>query len=79
MVVQLANRETICLVGIVRDVEVLCGKTKYPADFLALVLLLVKPVPLFLVDLSSTRVVLLLIVKRRKFLLILMFAVVVLW
>ena len=24
------------LLGIVRDVEVLCGKTKYPADFLVL-------------------------------------------
>ncbi|KAI4981102.1 hypothetical protein ZWY2020_021587 [Hordeum vulgare] len=32
----LANRDTICPVGIVRDVEVLCGKTKYPADFLVL-------------------------------------------
>ncbi|KAI5018642.1 hypothetical protein ZWY2020_043530 [Hordeum vulgare] len=32
----LANRDTICHVGIVRDVEVLCGKTKYPADFLVL-------------------------------------------
>ena len=34
--IQLANRDTICPVGIVRDVEVLCGKTKYPADFLVL-------------------------------------------
>ncbi|KAI5018082.1 hypothetical protein ZWY2020_042970 [Hordeum vulgare] len=34
--IQLANRDTICRVGIVRDVEVLCGKTKYPADFLVL-------------------------------------------
>ncbi|KAI4978039.1 hypothetical protein ZWY2020_014593 [Hordeum vulgare] len=34
--IQLANRDTICHVGIVRDVEVLCGKTKYPADFLIL-------------------------------------------
>ena len=34
--IQLANRDTICLVEIVRDVEVLCGKTKYPADFLVL-------------------------------------------
>jgi hypothetical protein len=36
VVIQLANRETISLIGIVRDVEVLCGKTKYPADFLVL-------------------------------------------
>ena len=36
VVIQLANRETISPVGIVRDVEVLCGKTKYPADFLVL-------------------------------------------
>src|SRR4051794_14759370 len=34
--IQLANRETIFPIGIVRDVEVLCGKTKYPADFLVL-------------------------------------------
>ena len=31
-----ANRDTISPVGIVRDVEVLCGKVKYPADFLVL-------------------------------------------
>jgi hypothetical protein len=36
VVIQLANRETISLIGIVRDVEVLCSKTKYPADFLVL-------------------------------------------
>jgi hypothetical protein len=35
-VIQLANRETISPIGIVRDVEVLCDKTKYPADFLVL-------------------------------------------
>ena len=34
--IQLANRETIYPLGIVRDVEVLCGKTKYPTDFLVL-------------------------------------------
>ncbi|KAI4987997.1 hypothetical protein ZWY2020_029627 [Hordeum vulgare] len=34
--IQLANRDIIFPVGIVRDVEVLCGKTKYPADFLVL-------------------------------------------
>ena len=34
--VKLANRGTISPIGIVRDVEVLCGKTKYPADFLVL-------------------------------------------
>jgi hypothetical protein len=50
VVIQLANRETISLIGIVRDVEVLCGKTKYPADFLVLGSALVKLVLLFLVD-----------------------------
>ena len=35
-VIKLANRDTISAVGIVRDVEVLCGKTKYPTDFLVL-------------------------------------------
>ncbi|KAI4996709.1 hypothetical protein ZWY2020_052051 [Hordeum vulgare] len=34
--IQLANGDIICPVGIVRDVEVLCGKTKYPANFLVL-------------------------------------------
>ena len=33
--IKLANRDTISPIRIVRDVEVLCGKTKYPADFLA--------------------------------------------
>jgi hypothetical protein len=36
VVIQLANRETISPIGIVRDMEVLCGKTKYPVDFLVL-------------------------------------------
>ena len=34
--IKLANRDTISPVGIVGDVEVLCGKVKYPADFLVL-------------------------------------------
>src|SRR3954470_23035746 len=34
--IKLANRDSISPMGIVRDVEVLCGKTKYPADFLVL-------------------------------------------
>ena len=34
--VKLANRDTISPIGIVRDVEVLCGKVKYPANFLVL-------------------------------------------
>ena len=34
--IKLANRDTISLVGIVRDVEILCGKVKYPTDFLVL-------------------------------------------
>src|SRR3954463_1305828 len=36
VVIKLANRETVCPIGIIRDVEVLCGKIKYPADFLVL-------------------------------------------
>ena len=31
-----ANRDTISPIGIVRDVEVLCGMVKYAADFLVL-------------------------------------------
>jgi hypothetical protein len=34
--IQLANRETVWPLGIVQDVKVLCGKTKYPTDFLLL-------------------------------------------
>ena len=34
--IKLANRETTTPLGIVRDVEVLCGKIKYPTDFLVL-------------------------------------------
>ena len=34
--IKLSNRDTITPLGIVRDVEVLCGKVKYPADFLVL-------------------------------------------
>ena len=32
--IKLANRDTISPCGIIRDVEILCGKVKYPADFL---------------------------------------------
>ena len=34
--IKLANMDTNSPVGIVGDVEVLCGKVKYPADFLVL-------------------------------------------
>jgi hypothetical protein len=34
--IQLANKEYICPLGMVRDVEVLVGKIKYPADFIVL-------------------------------------------
>ena len=34
--IKLANRDIISPVGIVRDVEVLCGKIKYHSDFLIL-------------------------------------------
>ena len=34
--IKLANRNTISPIWIVRDVEVLCGKVKYPSDFLVL-------------------------------------------
>ena len=34
--IHLANKQSISLVGIVRDVAVLCGKIKYPTDFLVL-------------------------------------------
>src|SRR3954465_5735405 len=34
--IHLENKQTISPVGIVRDVEVLCGKVKYPTHFLVL-------------------------------------------
>ena len=34
--IKLANRDTISPIGTIRDVEVLCGKIKYPTDFLVL-------------------------------------------
>ena len=34
--IKLANRDTITPLGIVRDAEFLCGKVKYPTDFLVL-------------------------------------------
>jgi hypothetical protein len=34
--IKLDNRDTISPIGIVRDVEVLCGKIKYPTVFLVL-------------------------------------------
>ena len=48
--IKLANRDTISPVGIVRDVEVLCGKVKYPVDFLVLGSRKMNFVPLYLVD-----------------------------
>ena len=48
--IKLANRDTISPVGIVRDVDVLCGKVKYPADYLFLVPHKMTFVPLYLVD-----------------------------
>ena len=34
--IKLANRDTISQIGIIRDVEVFCGKLKYLTDFLVL-------------------------------------------
>ena len=48
--IKLANRDSISPFGIVRDVEALCGKIKYP--FLFLVPHKMIFVPLYLVDLS---------------------------
>ena len=48
--IKLANRDNISPVGIVRDVEVLCEKAKYPADFLFLAPHKITFAPLYLVD-----------------------------
>ena len=50
--IKLANRDNMSPNGIVRDVEVLCGKIKYPIDFLVLGSHKMTFVPLSLVDLS---------------------------
>ena len=50
--IKLANRDTISPIGIVIDVEVLCGKIKYPSDFLVLGSPQDDFFPLYLVDLS---------------------------
>ena len=34
--IKLSNRDTISPIGILGDVEVLCGKIKYPTNFLVL-------------------------------------------
>ena len=48
--IKLANRDTISPIGIVKDVEVLCGKIKYPTNFLVLTTHKINFVPLYLVD-----------------------------
>ena len=48
--IKLANRDTISPVGIVSDVEVLCGKTNILLIFLFLVPHKMTFVPLYLVD-----------------------------
>ena len=50
--IKLANRGTISSCGIIKGVEVLCGKIKYPTDFLVLGPHKMTFVPLSLVDLS---------------------------
>ena len=56
--IKLANRDTITPLGIVRDVEVLCGKIKYVSVLLVLGSPQDDSVPLFLVDLSWTQLML---------------------
>ena len=48
--IKLANIDTISPIGIVRDVQVLCGKIKYPTDFLVLGSPQDDFVPSYLVD-----------------------------
>ena len=52
VIIKLANRDTVTPLGIVRDVEVLCAKIKYPTDFLVLGSPQDDFFPLSLVDLS---------------------------
>ena len=49
--IKLPNRDTISPIGILRDVEVLCGKIKYPTNFLVLCSPEDDFIPLSLVDL----------------------------
>ena len=48
--IKLANRDTISPIGIVGDAEVLCGKVKYPTDFLVLGSHKMTFIPLYLAD-----------------------------
>ena len=50
--IKLANRDTVSPIGILRDVEVLCGKIKYPTNFLVLSTPQDEFCPLSSVDLS---------------------------
>ena len=50
--IKLVNIDTVSPLGTVQDVEVLCGKIKYPTDFLLLGSQQDNFVPLYLVDLS---------------------------
>ena len=63
--IQLANRDTICPVGIVRDVEVLCGKRSIPLISSFLLLHKIAFVPSYLVDPSSILSMLILIVRSK--------------
>ena len=67
--IQLANKEYISPLGIVRDVEVLVGKIKYPADFIVLGCSQDEFVLFYLVDLSYILLELKLVYLKRKCLL----------
>ena len=69
MEIQLANKDYISPLGIVRDVEVLVGKIKYPIDFILLGCPQNSYVLSFLVDLFYILLVLKLICLKRKCLL----------
>ena len=69
MTIQLANKDYISPFGIVRDVEILISKIKYPADFIVLGCPQDSFCPIIFVDLSYILLVLKLICLKRKCLL----------
>ena len=67
VVIHLANKETICPIGIVRDMEVLRGKIKYPVDFLVLNSAASKTCPIIFGRPFLNTCGAILIVRRKKF------------
>jgi hypothetical protein len=65
--IQLANKGYICPLGMVRDLEVLVGKIKYPVDFIVLGFSQDSLCPIIFVDHSYILWVLKLVYQNRRY------------